>query len=110
MTDSGRDNETWAADDAGRTIGDARQAALIPHVDRPRRLGPVQSRPPALPPGVFDPEDIAILRSAYDEACACFGGDVAPEQRHRIAMAIVRHARRGLRDPRRLASKAIVVV
>jgi hypothetical protein len=63
-----------------------------------------------LPPGVFEPEDVAIVRVAYDQACTFLGHDLGPAQRREIAKTILVHARRGLRDPHRLALKAIVAV
>ena len=110
MTDMGSKAPSLAADNDGATIRDTRQAALVLWMDRPRRSGPSERRPRSRPPGLFDPDDLAILRLAYDEACAFFDGDVGPAKRREIAMAIVLHARRGLRDPHRLALKAIVFV
>ncbi len=109
MTDTGSEGKSVLANDAGQMIRDTRQAALVLRMDRRRRSGPSERRPQPLPPGLFDPDDLAILRLAYDEACAFFGGDAGPAKRRHIAMAIILHARRGLRDPHRLALKAIVL-
>ena len=101
---------TLAIGDTGHMIRETRQAALVLRMDRRPRSGAGEGHFSVLPPGLFDPEDLAILRQAYDEACAFFGGDVGPAKRRQIAIAIVLHARRGLRDPHRLALKAIVFV
>ncbi len=72
----------------------------------PSNLGPLWE----VPPGVFEPEDVAIFNAAYEQACTFRGHDLGPAQRREIAKTIIVHARRGLRDPHRLALKAIVAV
>ena len=63
---------------------------------------------PAQMHGVFDWEDLAIMKMAYLEACAFFGSGLKPRQKEEIALSILSHARRGVRDPHRLALKGIV--
>lgn len=58
--------------------------------------------------GVFDEQDLATMKIAYLEACAFFGPDLKPRQKEEIALSILSQARRGVRDPHRLALKAIV--
>lgn len=64
--------------------------------------------------GVFDPEDVARLSSAFRAALA-IAGDVngpfatmpAHELRRQLAHAIIREALAGLRDPDQLEASAL---
>ena len=60
--------------------------------------------------GVYDSAQLAVLRSAYDKACDFFQRDLSLRQKREVALAILLHARRGLIDPHRLATKGIVAV
>ena len=61
-------------------------------------------------PAVFFPEELSIILSAFDEACAFCrkSGAVSPALRNKLASVIVYHAKRGLYDSHRLALKAII--
>ena len=60
--------------------------------------------------GVFGPKDVRVLSEAFEGACAFFDKNckAGPALRRRLACIIVHHAKLGLRDPHRLALKAIV--
>ena len=69
--------------------------------------------PVAAPIGAsFAPEDATLLTQGLDEACSFLlqFGSVEPAKRRQMALAIIRHASEGMRDPHRLAIKAIVAV
>ena len=58
----------------------------------------------------FDPQDSFLARQAMDEACLflrefCI---VTPAKRRQIAITVLLHVGAGMRDPHRLALKAIV--
>jgi hypothetical protein len=59
---------------------------------------------------VFEPDEVRILTQAFQEACAILdsGGTIGLARRTDIARSIISLARRGMRDPHRLALKAIV--
>ena len=57
---------------------------------------------------IFDKDDLAIIQTAYLEACAFLGSSLKSRQRAEISLSILSHVRRGVRDPHRLALKAIV--
>lgn len=59
---------------------------------------------------VFDPEEIALLTTAFHQACAFLdeGAMISRVRRTEIAHSIISIAGRGVRDPHRLALKAIV--
>ena len=61
---------------------------------------------------VFEPEDLPCLLQAMDEAMAFLldFGPVGPGKRRHLALAILKCARGGMRDPHRLAVKGVVGV
>jgi hypothetical protein len=64
---------------------------------------------------LYDPVDLAVFQSAYDEACRVLGLDPAPRDaadgfaqvRDRVASAVLEQARSGERDCAVLASFAV---
>jgi hypothetical protein len=102
--------------EAGSRSLEQKDAILYLHTRSLRRQRRIKAFAPTsggdrmLPAGVFDPEDVAMLSGAFQEACAFLGenGTVGPGRRDEIARVIITYARRGMRDAHRLALKAIV--
>ena len=59
----------------------------------------------------FDPETLAILKVAFDEACLDLGpGQRIPSVRANLAQRILSRASQGERDPERLRAYALMNV
>jgi hypothetical protein len=63
--------------------------------------------PLSLDSGVFDPEAIQALTTAYENACAALHADRQDPLTIIVAKKIIEHAQRGERDPIRLREKAL---
>jgi len=58
--------------------------------------------------GAFDPEALAVLKAAFDDACLALpAGQRTAGMRTRLAERIMRKAREGERDPLRLRAYAL---
>jgi hypothetical protein len=61
--------------------------------------------------GVFDPETLAVLKAAFDEACLALPpGQHTPSVRSALAQRILKKASQGERDPLRLRAYALTDV
>ena len=54
---------------------------------------------------VFDPETVAVMSTAFDEACSALKlAGTAGREREAVAVRIIELARRGERDPERICA------